>query len=105
VAQKRGVPALGRDKKTASQRIHAHYGVFSPVRGEYIDMVANAPLPFAACEASLRLAFDIGTGTGVLSAVLALRGVGRIVATDVDSRALVCAQENLSRLVDGRQIQ
>ena len=26
-------------------RIHPHYGVFSPVRGEYITLVASAPLP------------------------------------------------------------
>jgi hypothetical protein len=47
-------------------RIHPHYGVFSPVRGEYLELVAQAPLPAGA-----KLAFDIGTGTGVLSAVLA----------------------------------
>jgi SAM-dependent methyltransferase len=74
-------------------RIHPHYGVFAPVRGEYLDLMATAPLP-AGCE----LAFDIGTGTGVLAAVLARRGVERIVATDQDSRALACARENIARL-------
>ena len=44
------------------------------------------------------LAFDIGTGTGVLAAVLARRGVPHIVATDQDPRALACARENLARL-------
>ncbi|WP_310613530.1 class I SAM-dependent methyltransferase [Limnohabitans sp.] len=73
-------------------RIHPHYGVFSPVRGEYVDLVANAPIQNKA------LAFDIGVGTGVLSAVLAKRGVQRIVATDQDPRALACARENLKRL-------
>lgn len=84
------IPALGG-------RIHPHYGVFSPVRGEYIDLIAQAPLP------ATTLAFDIGTGTGVLAAVLARRGVQRIVATDHDPRALACARENLHRLdLDGR---
>ncbi len=85
--RKKGVeiPALG-------DRIHPHYGVFSPVRGEYVGLVAEAPLP------SLSLAFDIGTGTGVLAALLARRGVMRVVATDQDSRALACARENLARL-------
>lgn len=73
-------------------RIHAHYGVFSPVRGEYVDLVAAAALPSDA------LAFDIGTGTGVLAAVLAQRGVRRIVATDLEDRALACAADNLQRL-------
>lgn len=79
------VPALG-------SRIHPHYGVFSPVRGEYIDLVAQAPLPGTG------LAFDIGTGTGVLAAVLARRGVRRVVATELAPRALACAQDNLRRL-------
>lgn len=73
-------------------RIHPHYGVFSPVRGEYVELVNTAPLP------STELAFDIGTGTGVLAAVLARRGVKNIVATDQDPRALACARENLVRL-------
>jgi len=73
-------------------RIHPHYGVFSPVRGEYVELVAKAPLPSRA------LAFDIGTGTGVLAAVLARRGVARVVATDQDPRALACARDNLAQL-------
>ena len=80
------VPALG-------DRIHAHYGVFSPVRGEYVDLVARAPLP-----AGLDMAVDIGTGTGVLAAVLARRGVPRVVATDTAPRSLACARDNLQRL-------
>ena len=43
------------------------------------------------------LAFDIGVGTGVLSAVLAKRGVQRVIATDRDPRALACARDNLER--------
>lgn len=73
-------------------RIHPHYGVYSPVRGEYLDLVAAAPLP--ACA----VAFDIGTGTGVLAALLAQRGVAKVVATDMSQRALACARENLARL-------
>jgi len=92
--RKKGVeiPALG-------ERIHPHYGVFSPVRGEYVELVAKAPLP------SRVLAFDIGTGTGVLSALLARRGVQRIVATDQDPRALACARENIARLGLGAQVE
>lgn len=73
--------------------IHTHYGVFSPLRGEYIDLVAKAPLP-----AHADLAFDIGTGTGVLAAALAHRGVARVIGTDQSDRALACAQDNLTRL-------
>ena len=66
-------------------RIHPHFGVFSPVRGEYLELVAKAPLP-AGCD----LAFDIGTGSGILAAVLARRGIARVVATDQEARALGC---------------
>ena len=91
--RKKGVPfpVLG---PAPDNRIHPHYGVFSPVRGEYVDLVAQAELP-AGAEA---LAFDIGTGTGILAAVLAKRGVLSVLATDQDPRALACAQDNLVRL-------
>ncbi|MEV4254051.1 class I SAM-dependent methyltransferase [Spirillospora sp. NPDC049652] len=82
----------GVEVPAAGGRIHPHYGVFAPTRQEYIELVARAPLP------SKDVAFDIGTGTGVLAAVLARRGVGRVVATDSDPRALACARENVERL-------
>lgn len=96
--RKKGVamPMLG-----AQARIHPHYGVFSPVRGEYVDLVAQAPLP-AAGQA---LAFDIGVGTGVLSALLVQRGVRQVVGTDLSPRALACAQENLQRLGLSQRVQ
>jgi SAM-dependent methyltransferase len=84
------VPALG---PPPANRIHAHYGVFSPVRGEYLDLIAKAPLPAGAS-----LAWDIGTGTGVIAAVLARRGIARVVATDLNPRALACARDNVRRL-------
>ena len=90
------VPALGA---APNNRIHPYYGVFSPVRGEYVDLVAAAALPSKA------LAFDIGVGTGVLSALLVRRGVQRVVATEQDPRALACARDNLQRLGVLAQVQ
>ncbi len=81
------VPALGA-------HIHPHHGVFSPVRGEYVDLLAQAPLPAPAQRDG---AFDIGTGTGVLAALLARRGL-QVVATDLSAAALACAADNLQRL-------
>ncbi|MDK6079383.1 class I SAM-dependent methyltransferase [Massilia varians] len=80
--------------------IHPWYGVFSPVRGEYVELVGQAPLPKGA-----KLAFDIGAGTGVLSAVLARRGIPRVLATDMDARALGCARENIARLGLAAQVE
>jgi methylase of polypeptide subunit release factors len=86
--RKKGIPV-----PAVEGRIYPHFGVFSPVRGEYVDLVAKAPLP-AGCD----LAFDIGTGSGILAAVLARRGIPRVVATDQDPRALNCATENARNL-------
>ena len=83
-------------KAAPNNRIYPHYGVFSPVRGEYVDLVAKAPLPTR--RPAKFVAFDIGTGTGVLAAVLALREVDQVVATDQDERALACAKENIYKL-------
>ena len=84
--RKKGVliPALGKN-------IHADYGVYSPVRGEYLELIAQAPLQAGT-------AMDIGTGTGVIASILAKRGVAEIIATDNQSRALACARENVQRL-------
>jgi methylase of polypeptide subunit release factors len=91
----KGVPVPALDA-----RIHPWYGVFSPVRGEYVELVAQAPLPKGA-----KTAFDIGAGTGVLSSVLARRGLRRVVATDMDARALGCARENIDRLGLDAQVE
>ncbi|MGW1996478.1 methyltransferase [Embleya sp. NPDC001921] len=89
----------GVEVSALDARIHPHYGVFSPVRGEYVDLVAHAPLPTPADRgAGRRTAFDLGTGTGVLAAVLAHRGIDHVVATDISPRALACARENIRRL-------
>lgn len=90
------IPAIGG-------RIHPHYGVFAPIRSEYVDLVAAAPVLDLMCLSSV--AFDIGTGTGVLAAVLARRGFSHVVATDQDPRALACAGENLDRLGLSTQVR
>ena len=92
------VPALGENLI-----IHPHYGVFSPVRGEYVQLVAQAPWPAALKTHSV--AFDIGVGTGVLSALLARRGAAQVIATDLSERALACARDNLQRLGLQNQVQ
>jgi methylase of polypeptide subunit release factors len=82
------IPALGA-------RIHPHYGVFAPTRSEYLELIAQAPLPQG--PGMLGHAFDIGTGTGVIAALLLKRGLTHVTATDTQARALDCAQENIER--------
>jgi SAM-dependent methyltransferase len=81
------VPALGA-------RVHPHHGVYAPVRGEYVELVAAAA---AEWPVGGKRAFDVGTGTGVLAFVLARSGAS-VVATDVEPAAVACARENAERL-------
>lgn len=76
-------------------RIYTAYGVFAPTRDEYIDLVADAPWPQGVEDP---IVWDIGTGTGVLAAVLAQRGARTVVASDINPRAVHCARDNLGRL-------
>ncbi|MGA6166504.1 methyltransferase [Amycolatopsis magusensis] len=89
----------GVDVPVLGAKIHPHYGVFAPIRQEYLDLVAEAPVPEGFT------AFDIGTGTGVLAAILARRGARHVIATDVNPRACVCAHENLTRLGHRAEVQ
>ena len=102
--RKNGVQIPALQTLGGYDRIHPHYGVFSPVRGEYVDLVAQAPLPATATQTAA-VAWDIGTGTGVLAAVLARRGVPQVIATDNAERALACAQDNVQRLGVAAQVQ
>jgi hypothetical protein len=83
----------GVDIPVINNKIFPSYGVFSPIRGEYLDLVDVSPLPIPC-----NLAFDIGTGTGVLAAILANRGITNIIATDNSHRALDCALKNVNLL-------
>ena len=72
--------------------IYPHYGVFPPTRHEYVQLLLDAPLP-----AVNDIAYDIGTGTGLLAIILAQRGINQVIATDLNPSALACANENFTR--------
>lgn len=80
--------------KALDARLYPAYSVFAPTRSEYLDLVAQEPLPGNGSP----VVFDLGTGTGVLAAILARRGAAEVVATDLNPRAVRCAQDNLRRL-------
>ena len=73
--------------------MHVPFGVFSPLRGEYLDLLSKIPLP-ATCHS----AWDIGTGSGVLAAILAKRGISHVTATDTNPVAIATATANFARL-------
>lgn len=86
------VPAL-------DTHIHPRHGVFAPTRQEYLDLLASADLPNPCNHA-----IDVGTGTGVIAAILARKGVPQVLAIDNHDPALQCAQDNVRRLGLGAQI-
>ncbi|MDE4454262.1 class I SAM-dependent methyltransferase [Psychrobacter sp. DAB_AL62B] len=86
--REKGVPITG-----LGLSVFPHYGVFAPTRHEYVQLLLDAPLP-DTCD----VAFDIGTGTGLLAIILAQRGVKQIIATDLNPRALACSNDNFTRL-------
>lgn len=88
------IPALN------NRKIHVPYGVFSPLRGEYLQLITQAPLPHQA-----KTAWDIGTGSGVIAAILAQRGLTTIIATDNNPKAITAATHNLAQLGYQNQVQ
>ena len=73
-------------------RLQPHYGVFTPTRGEYPELLAAIPDPKG------KSVFDIGTGTGLLAFLLLARGAARAVGTDLEPAAVACARANAERL-------
>lgn len=88
------VPALGA-------RVHPRYGVFAPVRGEHVDLVAEAARRWPVAG---RRALDVGTGTGVLAFVLARAGA-TVTASDLSEAALRSTAEDAARLGLAERVQ
>ncbi len=68
------------------------FGVYTPTRAEYVELLTRVR------DVEGKTVFDVGTGTGVLSFLLLQRGAAKVVATDVEPRAVHCAKENAGRL-------
>ena len=94
--RKKGVDIDLNEHGLSPFKIFPHYGVFSPIRGEYLELIAKTHLPSVLTQDST--AFDIGTGTGILSIILAKRGIKFITATDQNTRAIECALSNVDEL-------
>ncbi len=89
----------GLEVKGLKKRLHPHYGVFSPTRSEYLDLVRNAP------DVTGKRVFDLGTGTGVLSFLLLEKGAAHATGTDVDPRSVACARENAQAMGYGARFE
>lgn len=74
--------------------LRTRWGVFAPVRGEHVELVAEAVKRWPVAG---KRALDVGTGTGVLGLLLARAGA-LVTATDISPDAVACARENAQRL-------
>ena len=82
------------------QHIYPRHGVFAPTRHEYLDLLVQTALPTGT-----KTALDVGTGTGVIAAILAKRGIPKVIATDTQSAALQCAKHNMAHLGFSAQVK
>ncbi len=87
-----------RTFEACGQRFHLRRGVFDPAR--HLSGVAFAealPHVIETQQIELGTVVDVGTGSGVLAAVVAPIAQ-HVIATDIDPRAVRCAAENLAGL-------
>jgi methylase of polypeptide subunit release factors len=81
--RKKGLAVPGLTRK-----LTPHYGVYAPTRTDYVELLSKLDnVKGAKC-------FDIGTGTGVLALALLQKGAASVIGTDIDSRAVECANDN-----------
>ena len=92
--QKKGVAI----KQLGGRHIYPHFGVFPPTRNEHFNLLqSNRVLGLLPKECNVL--YDIGVGSGVLSAILLHCGVVKeVIATDTSARAVECARDNLRNL-------
>lgn len=83
--------AKGLEVPGLDGRITPRFGVFSPTRHAYVQLLEHLDVRGHAV-------LDVGCGTGVLGFVLLQRGARRAVGTDLDPRAVRCAKDNAANL-------
>ncbi|MFT6109566.1 MAG: polypeptide subunit release factor methylase [Planctomycetota bacterium] len=81
----------GLDVPGLEGRIVPRFGVFSPTRRAYVDLLENL-------DVRGRSVLDVGCGTGVLGFVLLQRGASHALGTDCEERAVGCAMDNATQL-------
>lgn len=90
--RKKGLEVPGLNRK-----LTPHYGVYLPTRTDYVELLRRLG------DVKGKTCFDIGTGTGVLALQLLQKGAASVVGTDIDPRAVACAEENAKFFkVEGR---
>lgn len=70
-----------------SGQIMPRFGVFSPTRSAYVDLLEHL-------DVDGKTVLDVGCGTGVLAFVLLQRGASSAIGTDIEARAVESARQN-----------
>jgi len=75
--------------------IYPGYSVYPPTRQEYLDL-----LPRVHNENKDTVIMDVGTGTGILTAILLHQNpnISTAFSTDINPLAIQCARDNMQRL-------
>lgn len=85
----RGIELPGIDHS-----LHPFYGTYFPTRFDHLELFASWLHTF---EGSRTLAFDIGTGCGIMALQLSRAAFPRIVATDINPNAIESVRRHLAQ--------
>ncbi len=75
-----------------SEKLHPYFGVYFPTRFEHLLLFDEWMQEY---KGSKNDAFDIGTGSGILSFLMLKHGFGKIYATDTNPNAIIGISESL----------
>lgn len=84
----------GIDIPVLSQRLHPFYGTYFPTRFAHLQLLQDWLQTWAGPR---NLAWDVGTGCGVMALMLAQAGFDRILATDSNANAVESLRRELVR--------
>ena len=93
---------IGADKRyregihypVLGHRLHPFFEVYAPKRTEHLQLFATWLHQYRGCTSN---AIDVGTGSGILTYLLAKSGIESIVATDQNPNAVYSLEQELLR--------
>lgn len=77
-----------------SHKIHPWYGVYFPTRFEHIELFNNWLNEYGGDK---KRAYDIGSGSGILSFLLEKSGFKKVWATDINPNAIKSMEEEINK--------
>lgn len=111
------IPLLGCNAPPQHLTVFPWYGVFPPTRFEYLEALQTISLPEIMTQAyermepemehmDAKMAYDIGTGSGIISLLLVkVHGLSQVLATDIQWASILCASKNIQYHKLEKQIQ